>query len=397
MPPSLSLYNQSTPLANQVAGHQNVLSDESGSLVIKPALAREIAFYQLLNSAPRSSQLARLKPFVPQFYGTLRLEGQMEGGTMTAIAGEVPESVVLQNLSHAFTHPSILDVKLGTILYAPDASAQKKAKMEAKTKEGTSLETGLRLTGCQTWHSPSNSFILTPKSFGKSIDASQLPSGMMRFFPLPHDTIPSLMLPSSPIPDTAATSPMEPTSHLPLPSVPETSATSTPPSPSYTDHRISPSSLLKVLEIVEEEIRSLISVLENLEMRFIGSSLLIVYEGDEERLPDAIERYEAKKLALSNLPPRPPPNDSDEEEYDSEMESDSEGSSASSNDSLDGPKQEAKVARNCPPVTVKLIDFAHTRLAEGEGKDEGVLFGLNTLVGLLRGRQELVRKSLKAG
>ncbi len=35
MTPMLNLLPDSTPLANQVAGHQNVLSDASGSLVIK--------------------------------------------------------------------------------------------------------------------------------------------------------------------------------------------------------------------------------------------------------------------------------------------------------------------------------------------------------------------------
>ena len=59
------------------------------------------------------------------------------------------QSVVLENLAHAYTRPSILDVKLGTVMYAPDASVEKRAKMEAKMREGTSLETGMRLTGCQ--------------------------------------------------------------------------------------------------------------------------------------------------------------------------------------------------------------------------------------------------------
>jgi 1D-myo-inositol-tetrakisphosphate 5-kinase/inositol-polyphosphate multikinase len=48
-----------------------------------------------------------------------------------------------------YTHPSILDVKLGTILYAPDAKEEKKARMEKQAKTSTTWETGLRLTGCQ--------------------------------------------------------------------------------------------------------------------------------------------------------------------------------------------------------------------------------------------------------
>lgn len=59
------------------------------------------------------------------------------------------QSVVLENLSHLYTHPSIMDVKLGTVLAGPDAPPEKQARMEAQAKGSTSWETGVRLTGCQ--------------------------------------------------------------------------------------------------------------------------------------------------------------------------------------------------------------------------------------------------------
>ena len=132
----------------------------------------------MLGSAPRSSTLAQLKPFVAQFYGTLRLEGQLDpsgGISKEGLKTDVPEvspaqeytkprgadhlfvwisliatqSIVLENLAHNYTRPCVLDAKLGTELYDPDASAEKKARMEKQAKETTSHETGLRLTGCQ--------------------------------------------------------------------------------------------------------------------------------------------------------------------------------------------------------------------------------------------------------
>jgi 1D-myo-inositol-tetrakisphosphate 5-kinase/inositol-polyphosphate multikinase len=55
-------------------------------------------------------------------------------------------------MAHAFTHPSILDVKLGTVLYAPEASEEKKARMQ-KNAEGTTIAlSGMRLTGSQVGH-----------------------------------------------------------------------------------------------------------------------------------------------------------------------------------------------------------------------------------------------------
>ncbi len=64
-----------TPLESQVGGHPGVLASEDGSLLIKPALEHEVAFYHSLSTDPG---FAPLRPFVPKFYGTLRLEGQVD-------------------------------------------------------------------------------------------------------------------------------------------------------------------------------------------------------------------------------------------------------------------------------------------------------------------------------
>jgi len=56
---------------------------------------------------------------------------------------------VLENLSHPFLKPNILDVKLGTVLYDPGASPEKVERMKKAAADTTSLETGVRLTGFQ--------------------------------------------------------------------------------------------------------------------------------------------------------------------------------------------------------------------------------------------------------
>jgi len=58
-------------------------------------------------------------------------------------------SIVLENLSHRFLKPNILDIKLGTRLYDDGASEEKKARMIQTAKDTTSFETGVRLTGFQ--------------------------------------------------------------------------------------------------------------------------------------------------------------------------------------------------------------------------------------------------------
>ena len=57
--------------------------------------------------------------------------------------------MVLENLAHLYTHPSILDVKLGRVLATDDAAPEKKARMDIQAKETTTWETGMRFTGCQ--------------------------------------------------------------------------------------------------------------------------------------------------------------------------------------------------------------------------------------------------------
>lgn len=62
-------------LASQVGGHPGVMTSEDGSLVIKPALPVEVSFYQ---TALSDAAFTPLVPYIPEFYGTLRLEGEVD-------------------------------------------------------------------------------------------------------------------------------------------------------------------------------------------------------------------------------------------------------------------------------------------------------------------------------
>jgi 1D-myo-inositol-tetrakisphosphate 5-kinase/inositol-polyphosphate multikinase len=59
----------------QVGGHKGVQQSGEGDLIMKPCLPAERDFYQAIASDAR---LAALRGLVPQFYGTLRLEGKVE-------------------------------------------------------------------------------------------------------------------------------------------------------------------------------------------------------------------------------------------------------------------------------------------------------------------------------
>lgn len=196
---------------------------------------------------------------------------------------------------------------------------------------------------------------------------------MVRFFPSPSDAILSLVVPDTPLAEPAAT--------VPPPGAPIDPAGPTIVAPLegvYRNHTIPPATMVRVLNLIDKELADLETVLGTLEMRFVGSSVLMVYEGDLVRLDDALEQWESKLSSRDPLAPLSEP-ESDEDD-DSEEEDEEE-------DDLDGTKEDAKLAKECPPVKVKMIDFAHTWIAEGEGVDEGVLKGLNTLRGLVQGRK----------
>lgn len=297
---------------------------------MKPCLPAERDFYQAIFGDER---LATLREFVPKFYGTLRLEGKVDAGSapggevgadqlrevLVKSAGEPDqgkESIVLENLSHRFRKPNILDIKLGTVLYDHTASEEKKARMEKAARDTTSFETGVRLTGFSVYDPASLTYTVTPKEYGKSIKAEQLPEGIARFFP---ETVPR-------------------------------------------------EALLKVLGIVHQKLLEIQQTIVNLEFRMVGGSALVVWEGDPKALTRAIETLEEGRDVLEE-------SDDDVEDDDPEVEVD-------------------ESARKPGPVcVVKLIDFAHTRLAPGEGPDDGVMTGLGTTLKLLEARISELRRA----
>ncbi|KAF9460920.1 hypothetical protein BDZ94DRAFT_1290953 [Collybia nuda] len=330
-------------LDTQVGGHAGVLENEDGSLIIKPALPLELKFYQALLTDPA---LASLHPFTPRFLGTLKLEGQLDesvkdppaGIAVTPVEGAQKESIVLSNLSFGFLKPNILDVKLGTVLYDETASPEKVERMLKTAKATTSLETGVRLTGFQVYDNNTSLPVNTPKSYGKSIKPSDLPDGIARFFPV------------------GTSAPAE------IPATPEIPSSNpvliTPATAHPTNSGLPRRTLLPLLRAICSDVAEIREVYASLEIRMVGGSLLIVYEGDWARAEEGIG-----KLGMVI-------DDDEDGGYDEEEGED---------DDNDDDEEQL-------PYVIKLIDFAHTRLVPGEGPDKGVLKGLDTVISLLEGR-----------
>ena len=116
-----------------------------------------------------------------------------------------------------------------------------------------------------------------------------------------------------------------------------------------------------ILRAIYEEVAEIREVYSSLEIRMIGGSLLIVYEADWTRAEQSLTAFNEE-------------DDEDDEDMDLDMEDDSDD------------EDESNSKRPGPPFVAKLIDFAHTRLAPGEGPDQGVLLGMDTVLKLLDAR-----------
>jgi inositol-polyphosphate multikinase len=177
--------------------------------------------------------------------------------------------------------------------------------------------------------------INTPKSYGKSIKASDLPEGVARFFPR--------------APDDQATKTTTPTVGLPS------------------------RFLLPILQAIRKDVARIREAVAGIEMRMVAGSLLIIYEADWKRAEEGLKFLEERGQ-----------KETDEDEDDEDDEDEDEDDEDEDNDAKGFKKPRA-------PYIVKLIDFAHTRMKPGEGPDKGVLTGFDTVLRLLDGRIKELR------
>ncbi|GAV62535.1 IPK domain-containing protein, partial [Cephalotus follicularis] len=155
-PPSLRLSLHCSMLKvpeHQVAGHQardgklGPLVDDSGRFY-KPLQdddrgSNEVALYSSFSSNTRIPD--HIRRFFPNFYGTQLLEASNGSG--------LRPHLILQDLLSDRVNPSIMDVKIGSRTWYPQASEDYIQKCLKKDRETTSLSLGFRISGLQIYGS----------------------------------------------------------------------------------------------------------------------------------------------------------------------------------------------------------------------------------------------------
>jgi hypothetical protein len=140
--------------------------------------------------------LHRLEPFTARYYGTIEYNQNDEKVITETNPGpfgiKLNSYILLNNITKNFSKPCVLDIKLGTKTFEPDAPEEKKS-YELK-KYPPQSDFGFRLTAMRIYD-PSNAksdecgFVYYPKQFGRSRRTRQSLKEALILF-LGGDTLP---------------------------------------------------------------------------------------------------------------------------------------------------------------------------------------------------------------
>ncbi|CUM67752.1 uncharacterized protein PRCAT00005457001 [Priceomyces carsonii] len=364
------------PSKRQAAGHDGcMISLENGCLFVKITSQKEIEFYAETqaksNSTTDVQEGTQLVDWMPVYVGTLT-QGDMRGKDKDetieiedteyrmerdSLQDQKQKSddkvnfgkpyIVLQNMYYGYTLPSILDIKLGSLLTDSSATPEKRERLQKISETTTSGSLNFRICGMNVYNGSLDNkpdeiydgmsdhissvcdeskhyYLEYNKMFGRSLTSDNIAEGLLSYF-------------------------------------------------AYI------SSNRAVLEKLLLRFLTRLQLLYNCvleeEVRIISGSLLFIYEGDLGVWDKVIEEDSKYEAADPLFGSECFENDDDEESDDS-----------SNPDILADVEKEfnkessTSLKRKAPLSSLSLIDLAHAKYVPGEGYDENIIIGIENLI-----------------
>ena len=375
------------PLTHKAAGHDGPMQTVDGSLFIKPSTAQEIEFYnqaqeKRMHIHEDVSYGEQLADWMPEYVGALypgasddllmKSGGAIDESTLlkatdTAEIEGNRQYLVLGNCLHGFQQPSIIDIKLGSILYDESASPEKVERMKNVSRTTTSGSLQFRIAGMvikddfngemptsvkginmpDVCLKDKNKGCLTfNKDFGRKLTTENVQQGLELFFRY---------------------------------------------------NKLPRENQNQLIETFHARLQMLYNCLLGEEIRVVSGSLLFVYEND-------LSRWEASDYFDPILNP---PTIFEEEDEDAEMEEDMFQRKDTARKGIEKTEtaerlkfieqetigeievdeeeteEEEDEKRQTPLSTLKLIDFAHAKYTPHQGYDEEVVAGVENIFNIL--------------
>nr|BAB27004.1 unnamed protein product [Mus musculus] len=174
-PPVPRLLGGCVPLSHQVAGHMygkdkvGILQHPDGTVLKQlqppPRGPRELEFYTMVYAADcADAVLLELRKHLPKYYGVW--------SPPTA-----PNDVYLklEDVTHKFNKPCIMDVKIGRKSYDPFASSEK--IQQQVSKYPLMEEIGFLVLGMRVYHLHSDSYETQNQHYGRGLTKETLKEG----------------------------------------------------------------------------------------------------------------------------------------------------------------------------------------------------------------------------